>query len=193
MADARQRFLAAHLPADATDQARTVAARFALVAAAGEMAADMGVLPWPQGEAERAAAAGLAAWLSDRGGAASGEDAAAVQAVRAFIERHGEARFGLIGHDPDGLRVMEGDGRPVANRAGWRLRPRKEGEGWRFLFLPEVWRGEVCAGLDPAEAARALQRAGLLTPGEGKNLARKERVPGHDQPRVYVVAGSILD
>ncbi|TDH62931.1 DUF927 domain-containing protein [Dankookia rubra] len=191
--ESRQAFLGSHLPADAPDQVRSVAARFALVAAAGEMATDMEVLPWPAGEATRAAAAGLAAWLSDQGSATSGEDGAAVQAVRAFIERHGEARFGVIGRD-QGRRIMEGDGRPVPNRAGWRLRPKREDEGWRFLFLPEVWRAEVCAGLDPANAARALLRAGLLIGGDGKNLARKEWIPGEGrQVRVYLVAGSILE
>jgi uncharacterized protein (DUF927 family) len=194
LAEARRAFLSAHLPDDATDQARTVAQRFALVAAAGEMAADMGVLPWPAGEAIRAAAAGLAAWLSDRDGVASGEDAAAVRAVRAFIERHAEARFGVIGHDLDGRKIMEAEGRPVMNRAGWRIRPTKAGEGWRYLFLPGVWQAEVCAGLDPTEAARVLQRGGLLIGGDGKNLARKEWIPGEGrQVRVYVVAGSILE
>lgn len=189
----RDAFLAAHLPSDATDQARTVALRFALVAAAGELARCMGVLPWPAGEATRAAAEGFKAWLSDRDGATSGEDAAAVHAVRAFIEKHGEARFGVIGRDPTGRLHMESDGRPVVNRAGWRLRPKGEGEGWRYLFLPEVWRAEVCVGLNATDAARALQRAGHLICGDGNNLQRKEWVPGEGrQVRVYVVVGSII-
>jgi len=193
VAQVRRSFLADHLPADAPDQARTVALRFALVAAAGEMATDMGVLPWPAGEATSAAAAGFAAWLADRGGATSGEDTAAMQAVRAFIERHGESRFGLIEHDQDGKRTIGGDLRPVPNRAGWRIRP-KGGEGWRYLILPEVWRNDVCAGLDPASVARALQRAQHLQGGDGKNLARKEQVPSEGrQMRVYVVFGSILE
>jgi uncharacterized protein (DUF927 family) len=194
LAEARRDFLAANLPADATEQARTVVNRFALVAAAGEMAVDMGVLPWPAGEATRAAAAGLAAWLTGRGSAASGEDAAAWRQVRAFIERHGEARFGLIIHDVEGQRVMGDDGRAIHLRAGWRIQPRGGGGGWLYLILPEVWRAEVCAGLDPQQAARALQRTGHLHGGDGKNLARKEWVPSERrQLRVYAVDGSILE
>ncbi len=118
-----------------------------------------------------------------------------MQAVRAFIERHGEARFAVIGRDLQGRKVMEGDSRPVPNRAGWRLRAKAEdGGSWVFLFLPEVWRAEVCAGLDPTGAARALLRAGLLIPGEGNNLQRKEYVPSEGgQVRVYVVDGRILE
>jgi hypothetical protein len=40
------------LPANADPQVRDVARRFALVAAAGELAAAWGILPWQPGEAE---------------------------------------------------------------------------------------------------------------------------------------------
>jgi uncharacterized protein (DUF927 family) len=194
IAAARRAFLATHLVVDATEQTRTVALRFAVVAAAGELAADMGVLPWPQGEATRAAAAGFAAWLAERGAATSSEDATAVQTVRAFLERHGEARFGLIDHDGDGGPYAAGSGWPIQNRAGWRIKPQKKSEAWRYLFLPETWRAEVCAGLDPQAAARALQRAGHLVSGDGRNLARREWVPSEGkQIRVYVVSGSIFE
>jgi hypothetical protein len=193
IADRRHAFLAEHLPRDAPDQSRTVAARCALVAAAGEVAADMGVLPWPAGEATRAAAAALAAWLAEREGSATGEDAAAQRMVRGFIERHGEGRFALIARDAEGKPYSPEDGRPILNRAGWRIRPKGE-EPWRFLVLPEVWRAEVVAGLDAAAAARALATAGFLAPGEGRNLCRKEWVPTEGrQVRVYVVSGGILE
>ena len=145
--ETRGAFLAAHLPAAASEQARTVAMRFALVAVAGEMAMDRGVLPWPQGEATRAAAAGLAAWLSDWDDATSSEDAKAVQAVRSFIEKHGEARSGLIRQHPEGRRIRGIGDRPVTNRAGWRIQE-KGGVGWRYFILPDVWRSEVCSGLN---------------------------------------------
>lgn len=89
IAEGRCAFLAEHLPEDAPDQAWTVALHFALVAVAGGMAADMGVLPWPAGKAS--ALAGLAAWLADQGGTGSGEDTAALVAVRTFIARSATA------------------------------------------------------------------------------------------------------
>jgi uncharacterized protein (DUF927 family) len=45
----RRRWLENHLPENADGQVRRVAGRFALVAAAGELAAAMGVLPWEPG------------------------------------------------------------------------------------------------------------------------------------------------
>jgi uncharacterized protein (DUF927 family) len=190
----RRAFLAEHLPSDAADQARTVAARCALVAAAGEIATDMAVLPWPAGEATRAAAAALAAWLAEREGSGAGEDAAALRMVRGFIERHAEGRFGLIDRDSDGKPYSPDAGRPILNRAGWRMRPTNEGQPWRYLILPEVWRAEVLAGLDPTAAARALHAAGFLAAGDGRNLSRKVMIPSEGrQIRVYVVSGGILE
>ena len=68
--------VAAALPANADPQVRDVARRFALVATAGELARAWGVLPWPEGEAERGARAMFAAWLARRtGGAGAAEEA----------------------------------------------------------------------------------------------------------------------
>ena len=64
----RDAFLDRHVPKGATGQVRSVAGRFALIATAGELARDYGVLPWPEGEALRAAGACLSAWLEQRGG-----------------------------------------------------------------------------------------------------------------------------
>jgi hypothetical protein len=46
----REAFLAGHAPDTTTGQVRSVAARFALIGAAGELARDYGILPWPKGE-----------------------------------------------------------------------------------------------------------------------------------------------
>jgi putative DNA primase/helicase len=59
--------------------------------------------------------------------------------VRRFIEVHGESRF--VGINEDGS-----NGRPVVNRAGYR---QGSGEAEEWWCLPETWREEVCAGLDP--------------------------------------------
>jgi putative DNA primase/helicase len=187
--EAVRAFEAAHVPKGAGGQVRRVARRFALVAAGGEMAAALGIVPWARGEAEEAAARCLADWIGAReGGKGSAEDAAAIAAVRRFLELHGEARFTPISRGSDGEDVAPE--RATIQRAGFR---RREGEGWTFWILPEVWRTEVCAGFDPQAAARALRRAGHLEGGDGKNLTKTERVPGIGKTRVYVVRGSIFD
>ena len=70
-----------------------VGRRFGLIAAAGELAAGLGILPWPEGEAERAAARCFNDWLQARGGTGSAELRDGIAQVRAFLEAHGSSRF----------------------------------------------------------------------------------------------------
>jgi putative DNA primase/helicase len=74
-------------------QAKRVAARFAVVALAGELATLYGVTGWSEGEAIRAAGVGFAAWQSLRGaGRGNAERDQIIERVVSFIERHGDSR-----------------------------------------------------------------------------------------------------
>jgi putative DNA primase/helicase len=177
-------FVREHCPAGADGQVSRVAARFALVGAAGELATAVGIVPWGRGEALKAAAACLRAWLEARGGIQPAEVTAGLAQVRQFIERHGEARFAPWGGD-------DGD-RPTINRAGFR---KSDGAGGvEYFVLPEVWRSEVCAGFDPGALVRVLVERGLLIPdaADGKPQSR-HRLPGSRGPlRCYRLSASIL-
>ena len=149
--DLRREFLNEHLPTGATGQAQRLGKRFALVAAAGELATAWGITGWPAGEAIRAAGACLAACLDRRGGTGAGEDAQALAQVAHFLELHGSSRFADLAGDLD---------RVVINRAGFR---RKDPDGrTEYLILPEVFKREVCAGLDYRAVAKLLRDRGLL-------------------------------
>ena len=174
----RQQFISDHLPAGSDGQVRSVAGRFGVVAAAGELATEWGILPWEIGEATQAAAICFQAWLTERGGIGAGEVQAAIRQVRAFFEQHGASRFPEI---RDELRTI--------NRCGWR---RRDGAGWEFLVLPEAWKSEVCRGIDGEVAAKALADRRLLK-RDGKNLTCKVTIPEHGRPRVYVVSGALLE
>ncbi|MFC7737389.1 DUF927 domain-containing protein [Roseomonas sp. GCM10028921] len=189
----RDRVLAT-LPADADPQVRDVARRCALVALAGELATLWGVLPWPEGEAFRAATTMLARWIEKRGGGGATEEAQDVRAVRLFLVEHGASRFVAIhfdrGQDINAWVESHPD-RPVIKRAGWRRR-RDDGRD-EYLIAPEVWR-ELCrdAGIDSTETARTLRAQGFLNAGEDKNLARRETIPGVGRPRVYVLKAELV-
>ncbi|MDW8399104.1 MAG: hypothetical protein RMK90_11110 [Acetobacteraceae bacterium] len=161
-----------------------------MLAAAGELATRAGILPWPEDEALRGVGRCFKAWLAAReGGAGPAEDAAALAAVRRFLEAHGEARLTEIVRGAGGEDAEPA--RPTVNRAGWRKR---DAEGrWVFWILPETWRAEVCAGLDPQHVARVLARAGHLQSGEGKNLAGRIWVPGVGPVRAFAVLPSVFD
>jgi putative DNA primase/helicase len=179
-------FTRARVPASADGQVQRAARRFGLVAAAGELAASAGVLPWEAGEAERAAAVCFREWLAARpGGQGAAESAEAIGAVRLFLVLHGESRFQRI----LGANETADDNRAVINRAGWR---KLADDGLRFLIQPDVFRSEVVRGMDASAAARALSEAGFLVPGEDGRWQRKERVGMDGTPRVYVVREAIL-
>jgi len=57
--------------------------------------------------------------------------------------------------------------RPTISRAGFRKAD--DDGGLEYYVLPEVWRGEVCAGLDAGAVAKVLADRGILkTRGDGK-------------------------
>jgi uncharacterized protein (DUF927 family) len=203
--------------AAAGGQARRVATRFGLVAAAGELATDWLELPWPKGEATRAAAKLFTAWLDARGGAGDQEERAALAQVRDFLGRHGEARF----TDWDRPAADTDKHAPrVINRAGFR-RITKESEQraitngrtvevppgsgntrteadpsyyeTEFFIFPEVWKGEICKGHDPSAVAHLLAKCGALKKSDGDEgrLTRSLSLPGEGKRRVYHITPEI--
>jgi putative DNA primase/helicase len=170
-------FRARFVSCEADGQVLRVCDRFGLVAAAGELAREFGVVPWAPGEALRAAGECFKAWLDSRGGTEAGEVHAAISQVRLFIEQHGDARFVSL-DDPS---------RTVFNRAGWR---RGDGEDREWLIPPETWKTEVCVGFDPTMVARALEgRRMLKRASDGFLNVRK--IEGRPK-RVYVIKPAII-
>ncbi len=187
----RDEFMSENAPAGADGQVSRVAARFGLVAAGGEMATAFGVLPWEPGEATRAAARCFRDWLQVRGGVEPAEEREAVSAVRRFIEMHGNSRFEPMGE----LVSRDGMGMPIdiriQNRAGFRRRD--DAGGTEYLVLPEVWKREVCAGMDALTVAKSLSARGMLKVGSGGKLQNYQRLPGFPNPvRCYLVTSGIL-
>ncbi len=175
--DATAESLCAHT---AAGQVRRVAQRFALAAAAGELATMHGLTGWPQGEAERAARACFAAWIASRGTDGAAEPAAMLAQVRLFLAQHGEARFSPW-RDAD-----ESHKPRTINRAGFRKGKDDEG-GLAYYIEREVFRSEVCSGFDPQQVARTLALHGALRQGSNGEFTRSERLPDGRRARVYVV------
>jgi uncharacterized protein (DUF927 family) len=186
----RSEFVRQHVPAGATGQVRSVAGRFALVAAAGELARDYGILPWPEGEALRAVGRCFDDWLAERGGTGASEEQQAIAQVQAFIEAHGTSRFEWVG---DGAPEEGAPGSSrIINRVGFR---RRVNGAWEYHVLPHAWRNEVCKGLNPRRVAEVLADAGHLTTGNEDRKCRydvKRRIYGDNSMRTYLLRGTIL-
>jgi len=175
--------LAGALATDAAaGQVRRAADRFALIAAAGELATAWGLTGWTTGEAENAARACFAAWLSARGTVGAAEPAAMLAQVRAFLEAHAESRFTPWDADEHSPRTI--------NRVGFR---RKTDAGPEFYIEREAFRTEVCKGFDPTAVARVLVERGALAPGSDNEVTRKERLPDGRHDRVYRITPAIWE
>lgn len=180
-------------PQGAAGQVRRVAQRFALAAAAGEVATAQGFTGWTPGEATEAAAVCFRAWLDARGTAGSSEPAAMLRQVRAFLEAHGDARFTPLDSAPqrDGgnLSRFPPPQRDTRDRAGFR---RDAGEGAQeFLILPEVFRQEVCKGFDSKAVADALAEAKALKLDSKGGRTLPQRLPGLGLVRVYAIGPAL--
>lgn len=176
-------FVNANLPPDASGQVARAARRFGIIATAGELAARAGVLPWPAGEATAAATVMFNAWIAARGGSHNAEDEEAIARVRGFLQIHGAARF-------EPMDRSSYDAAPrIINRAGFS----EMVEGLRqHLILTEVWRNEVCAGVDPKRVAAVLAAKGmLLVDAKGKNSVSRT-LPDLGKSRVYAVTPAIF-
>jgi len=208
----RQQAIALQLvPEGASGQVGRVAGRFALVAAAGELATEAGLTGWPQGESERAARACFNAWLAARGGSGNGEVTAMLRQVRGFLEAHGEGRFsmwhrGADDHAPKTLaragvrRMLDAEGEPITSNSkhlqefGERM-PAALGEGvsYEYFVLPEVFKAEVCKGFDMEAVCNVLHAHGCLMVREPGRFSVSMRLPGIGKVRAYHVAPAIFD
>jgi uncharacterized protein (DUF927 family) len=178
--DLIEKFLAATLPLKRDGQVERIGRRFAIVAAAGELAPKWGITGWQPGESTNAATKCFTACLDQRGGADNLEALRAVNQVRAFLQRHVHAHFVEWGQD---LKV-------VLDRGGfWR----KVEDRVQYYVYPEFFRQKICIGLDPTSVAKTLAARGYLEKDAGGNLTRTERLPGGNRPRVYVINGALLN
>ena len=160
-------------PPDATEQVRRVARRFCLVAYAGKVACDAGVLPEDM-DVWAATVSCFNDWLAVRGGTGAGEDAAILSAVRLFIEQHGASRF----------QDIDNHAATCINRVGFR---RATGSGIEYAILPESFKSEVVKGFSERRAARVLSNAGWLRLERPGRLKTRRTLPGMGRQDCYIV------
>jgi uncharacterized protein (DUF927 family) len=162
--------------------------RFALVAAAGELATSFGITGWPKGAAWWGVNQCFNGWLTDRGGIGSSDMDAAVRQVRAFIEAHGNSRFQSL--SPRKNAADHQVEQRIINRAGFY---RNIGQAKEYLIFPECFRNEVCAGFDALSVARELDKRLFLVPGNDRDHPFRLQARTEEGRWFYCVSGEILD
>jgi uncharacterized protein (DUF927 family) len=181
-------FVKQHVPAAASGELSRAAFRLGLIAGAGELATSLGITGWQSGEAMNAAGRGLHSWTQGRGTTGPGDEEAAVNQVRKFIEVNGASRFQAIhsGAEEDSVNQDQF----IPNRAGLR-RKNRDGED-EFIIFREVFRTDVCQGFDYRMVAHALEQRGFLK-RQPPDLTISVRISNFPDPRAFCIKASILE
>ena len=199
----QKEFTDKHLNGDAGGQANRAALRFALIAAAGEIATVWGITGWQQGEAIKAADTCFKAWPTQRGGTGNAEERAMLAQVQRFFELHSESRFSDWGrpasdttqHAPKTLNkagyrkhfdAKEADGQPIFTGEVYKEGEEKKYRDTEFFVYAETFRTDICAGYDYKVIQKLLDKHGaLLRPNSGKAYTRNERLPAEGKQDIY--------
>ena len=175
-------FMRNFVPSGADGQVLRVGRRFALAAAAGELATAFGITGLSKGASLEACKACFYEWLGSRGGTGPQEESAILSQVRRFFEQHAESRFSPWEAEDDNKTV---------NRVGFRKRA-DSGE-LEFFAFPEVFKSEISKGFDHKLVAKTCLKNGILVPGSNGEPSRSERLPGRTQnARCYRFTSKVL-
>jgi putative DNA primase/helicase len=189
------------IPEAASGQVVRVGRRFALVAAAGELATQAGITGWPEGEATRAARSCFEAWLSARGGLGNLEQTQMLGQVRKFLLLNGDSRFKSWhkkeSHNAPRIQYQAGFRRAI-NASGEYLKSdsdmhAEESAGSVYFVFPDVFDKEACEGFDPKAVKRLLRDRGHLEPAKDGHFHRKERLPEAGNQYVVKIKPCILE
>lgn len=153
-----------------------------MIAAAGELASELGLTGWDNGEATRAVVRCFSDWLSARETIDDQDMERAIQQVMALLER-----FGNYAHFDD-CRKSADSWDTARDRYGFCKEPEKDVDGnpiRQFLILPSVWKNRFCKGYDATAVAREMIARCMMEPGKGKNPSKTVDCGRHGKQRVY--------
>lgn len=188
-----QQFERECFPPKASGQVARVLNRFAVIAAAGELATKMGITGWQDGEAFQGVKSCFEAWLLTRGSVGLLEREQIKAHIRRFFELNGESRFTDIAafkahiEDPCSSQ-MQMPHQKIANRAGFR---ESEMEKTTYYVLPEVFNVELCAGFDKKLVESVCMEEGWLIHGK-ERVTSKKRLPQMGAKWVYMFTNRVL-
>lgn len=158
----------------ADGQVKRAAHRFALIAAAGELATEFGITGWGKGDACQAIKSCFDSWVSQRGGVESQEERQILGQVRQFFQENHNSRF---------ANVDITDQPKIINSAGYFKKTLNE---LSFYVETEIFKQEICKGLDYRLATKICIKHGwLIKDSQGKNTCPQRLPPSNEVRRVY--------
>lgn len=175
-------FVSQYCPEGANGQVIRVCERFGLVAAAGRLATELGIVPWEENEAELAAAKCFDEWLGQlEDSSVPHEVEAGLAQIRKYLEQHGDSRFGKIG---------ETTTRTISGRAGFR--EKNDDGSYDYFILPEMFTKVICKGFDHKPLCEAMADRGWLERSQDGKNSKLRHLPGLGTKRVYHIKGVFL-
>lgn len=164
-------------------QANRVLRRFALVAAAGELATQAGITGWKQGRAFESVSQCFTTWLGNLGNGENMEETKTLEHIKAFFEANGTSRF----EDLTVIRQADGEViRPrIHNRVGY-----YDPEDKVYLVSPTMFKKEMCIGMNEASVKKVLIKHGWIKEfieGDKKLYVKKtstNKLPDKTRPRM---------
>jgi len=136
-------------------QANRVLRRFALVAAAGELATLAGITGWQQGRAFEAIAQCFNTWLNSLGNGENMEETKILEHIKAFFESNGASRF----EDLTVIRQADGEviRQRIHNRVGYYDPIDKV-----YLVSATMFKKEISIGMNEANVKKVLIKHGWI-------------------------------
>ncbi|MFC4861222.1 DUF927 domain-containing protein [Pseudomonas sp. MAHUQ-62] len=159
-------------------QENRAAERFALVALAGELAVEYGILPLDAGQIQSAMLELFAIWCAGRGEGSS-EDRQILRSIGDFIARHGDTRFSSV-------RASQGE---AWDRAGyWEEHP----AGRLFLFS-RTGLEEAAKGYELSRVVVALDSVGAITKRDAGRAQTTKRLWDGTKLKLYCIDPAKLE
>lgn len=155
-------------------QVLRVAHRFAIVAAAGELATELKITQWPIGQASWGSRTCFSSWLMQRGSTGSQESEVILSTLRDRLVQWNSKIQNLNGFESSPFEV-------------WGYR---DGANDYFM-LPKAFREHICNGLEIREVEKTLRDKRLLITNNGTSTTVK-KIFG-SALRVYHIKKQILD
>ncbi len=142
---------------------------FALIALAGELGIEYGLLPWKEGGAINAVTEAFLRWQEFHG-VGHTEDQQILKSISSYIEKYADSRFSSYKENSDNQ-----DSRPVNVRSGWFKEDDKNGRV--YMFTGEAL--DEAAGRYPRQRIiDALNKYGWIAERSDKRWTKKVRVQG---------------
>ncbi|OGT11440.1 MAG: hypothetical protein A2X77_04420 [Gammaproteobacteria bacterium GWE2_42_36] len=181
-------FVKEYCPTNADGQVKRGAARFAIIAAAGDLATRLGITGWQENDAVEAAKKCFESWVSCRGGHKPKEETEALQQIRSFFQLHSESRFTkweeFKTSDPEALQ------RRTINRVGF---VKYDNNSVEFFVDTAIFKTEICKGLDCKFVVKICKERGWLLPdSEGKSTTPIRAPDTNETRRFYHFSHLVL-